>query len=100
MPVYLFKSVEDESKILEMYFSYADAPPIGSLIEDSGSSWMRIPSFQISDDVQNVVHKYPYVSSALPKNIGDCEKTKGGKPIIQSRAHERNICAKYGFVRE
>ena len=102
MPVYQFKSADDDTKILEKYFDVDNVPEIGSTIIDSGSSWIRILStdIQIGADVRNVVHKYPYVSSTLPKNIGDCEKTPRGKPIIKSQAHERDICAKYGFVRD
>ena len=36
---------------------------------------------------------YPYVSHSLPRNMKGCRHTPAGKPIIESKAHERNIMA-------
>lgn len=41
--------------------------------------------------------KYPYVSRRLPRNVfRNCRHTKDGKPIIESKAHEREIMAGAG----
>lgn len=54
----------------------------------------------IDADVKNVVHKYPYASNVLPRKLPGCEHDAKGKPIIQNRQHERNICARYGYERD
>ena len=70
-------------------------------VKHNGQTFKRIISVpQISADVKNVVHKYPYVSSALPKKLPGCEHTKDGKPIITSRQHERNIASQENCYRE
>jgi hypothetical protein len=48
--------------------------------------------------------KYPYVSNQLPRGMKGCRHTKVGKPIIESKTHERNIMAGGGngerFIRD
>lgn len=39
---------------------------------------------------------YPYVSHSLPRNMAGCKLNPAGKPIIESKAHERNIMAGAG----
>lgn len=44
--------------------------------------------------------KYPYCSSRLPRNLDGCKTNRVGKPIVQSKRHEREIAAKLGMARE
>lgn len=44
--------------------------------------------------------KYPYASSRLPRNMPGCRSDALGKPIIESKRHERELAARYGLARE
>jgi hypothetical protein len=57
-------------------------------------------SVQISADVANVVHKYPYASNVLPRRLAGCQCDQRGRPIIQNRQHEREVCASHSYTRE
>ncbi len=100
MPMYTFES--DDGERLNLSFPMSKAPRIGSTVRRKGKAFTRVVSggIQISADVANVVHGYPYVSNSLPRNLDGCEHTDKGKPIIQSREHERSIAARYDYTRE
>jgi len=102
VPTYLFENVDNESDVIEAdYPSMRDAPPIGTLVCKEGVWFRRVVSpSQVSAGVHAVVHQYPYTSSVLPKGLPGCRLDKKRKPIIRSRAHEREVCAQYGYERE
>lgn len=46
------------------------------------------------------IHKYPYISHRLPKNLVGCDHDRYGKPVIVSKSHEREIMARHGYRRD
>lgn len=63
MPEYQFETLAGE--LVERWFSMADAPEIGSVVEDV--DWgpiVRIPS---SSPRRAVIHSYEHVASSLPR---------------------------------
>lgn len=100
-PVYEFQNLDNEGDIMEKVYPMGQAPEIGELVYDRGAWYKRIVSqSHISADVKNVVHGYPYTSRALPKNLEGCSVNKRGQPIIKSRQHEKEVCARHGYIRE
>tara|TARA_Y100001937_G_scaffold128765_1_gene207748 strand:- start:3369 stop:3671 length:303 start_codon:yes stop_codon:yes gene_type:complete len=100
MPMYEF-SRESDGKIVELHYNMADAPPIGSVIEQDGERLTRIVSnSQISAAVEVVTHQYPYVSRSMPRNVPGCETNKHGQPIISSQRHEREVMNRLGLERD
>lgn len=99
MPIYEFQAT-DGTKV-ERFFSAKNAPDLGKTIRFGGKTYRRIMSTpQISADVKNVVHKYPYVSRSLPRHMPGAQHTKEGMPIIRSRQHEREVGAQQGLKRD
>lgn len=99
MPVYQFRAADGE--VIDKHYPAKLVPSIGIWIRHRGKRYQRIMSTpQISEDVKNVVHKYPYVSNALPRRIPGAEHTKDGKPIVMNRAHERSLASQHGYVRD
>jgi hypothetical protein len=97
--MYEFQLVGGAEKI-ERFFPMSQAPAIGKRIQHNGKTYMRIVSVaQIDADVANRARGYPYVSSALPRNLPGADHTADGKPIIRSRTHEKNVMAQHGLVR-
>jgi len=45
-------------------------------------------------------HKYPYVSRVLPKGLDGGKTDRYGSTVVLSPKHEREICAKHGYVRD
>ena len=100
MPMYEFKR-ESDGKIVEVFFNMANAPSIGSVIEEDGEKLTRIVSdSQISAAVEVVTHQYPYVSRSMPRNVPGCETNKHGQPIISSQRHEREVMDRLGLERD
>ena len=98
MPEYLFESRTGEQR--RHFFSMSDAPSIGTDVQIDGEHYTRLPETDVQVDVGAIRYKYPYVSQSLPKNLSGCETNKQGKPIIKSRAHEANVAAEHGYVRD
>lgn len=97
MPLYPF--INESGDVCELFFGMKDAPSIGSEVEQDGVKWIRIASDFTVDPGTNR-YQYPYVSSALPRNLKGCKTTKSGKPVIMSRRHERNIAAMHGYAKD
>ena len=99
MPMYEFVNNRNEEK--EFYFSMANAPEIGSIVEDEdGNEWRRVSSFQVDAGLDQVVHGYPYVSRSAPRNVAGAKCNKQGMPIITSRRHEREFSNRHNLVRD
>lgn len=98
MTYYEFVNVDDETQVRELAFRMGQAPRIGETIDHDGGRWRRIPGGTISAGVAAMVHGFPRVSRALPRNMPGCEKTKDGLPIIRSKQHERELKARHGLV--
>lgn len=44
--------------------------------------------------------KYPYVSNRLSSNVGGCQLTDKGRPVIESQSHEREVMARANMRRD
>jgi hypothetical protein len=101
--IYEFQEVGGSERI-ELVYSVSDRPAVGSIIKHKGKKYRRIISgVQVDAGVESKVHGYPYTSFSLPKNINDVPGIKHdnhGRPVIQSRSQERELCARYGLVRD
>jgi len=99
--IYEFQS--DDGEILERVFPMRRAPQLGLEILHNGKVFTR----RISAPKNGTAYdseKYPKVSSSLPVGCAGAEHVTGGrhdgKPIITSRRHEDELCARHGFTRE
>lgn len=98
MPVYPFRD-EATGRTVEVFFAMTDAPAIGSTVEHDGRRLTRLVSaFQVDPATNR--SQYPYVSNALPRRLPGCRTNRQGKPIIESRRHERNVMAQHGFEKD
>jgi len=93
MPLYDFEA--SDGSAVEIHFSMADAPPIGSTIERDGETLIRVPSATPTLPVWK-----PYISNRLPRNLEGVACTPAGKPIIDSQATERRVASMLGWERE
>jgi hypothetical protein len=99
MPMYQFENNRGEEN--EFYFSMAEAPDIGSVIEDEdGNEWTRVSSFQVDAGIETVVHGYPYVSRAAPRNSEGAKCNNLGMPLITSRRHEKEFSSRHNLTRD
>jgi hypothetical protein len=99
MPEYTFET--SDGKRTTGVYRMADAPRIGDTVTIAGEQCVRVPdSFQLDADIANVVHGYPYESNSLPRGLSGCAKSKRGKPIVQSRSHERELMARHNLRRD
>lgn len=97
MPLYLFER-EDGSHV-EAYYTMANAPSIGSVVEIDGESATRLASCHLPQpEAQRKFERYPYESNALPiytrPNGMELEFGSTGKPIILSKQHESEYAAR------
>jgi len=100
MATYTFQS-EATGKVVEKSFPMAEAPPIGSLIEIDGDMYRRLVDIpQLSADIENRTHGYPYVSKSLPRNMEGAKTNKQGQPIVTSRWHERELQSRHNLNRD
>jgi hypothetical protein len=98
VPSYAFID-ESTGKSCELVFAMKDAPPIGATVEVDGKRLVRVVSdFQVDPATNR--SQYPYVSSSLPRRLAGCKTNSQGKPIIESRRHERNVMAQHGYEKE
>ena len=99
MPIYLF--TDEDNNNVEHLMSSSDVPSIGEKRVIDGKECTRKPSFIIdSAGINRKTHKYPYVSRTLCRNSEGCETTKGGKPIITSQRHEREVAARHDMDKQ
>lgn len=94
-----YEFTDEHGNLVEVDLPMSQAPSIGTAITHEGRRLVRIPSAVQVDPASNR-SQYPYVSSALPRNLEGCRTTRGGKPIIESKRHERNIMAQHGFEKD
>lgn len=97
MPAYLF--ITDDGTCVERVFTMTAAPRIGESFSEHGRRYTRIPSPCSIDPGYNR-NMFPRVSDSLPRNLEGCPCDKLGRPIIRSKRHEREICARYGYVKD
>jgi hypothetical protein len=98
MPSYSFID-ESTGESCELVFAMKDAPSIGTTVEVDGKQFVRVVSdYQVDPGTNR--SQYPYVSSSLPRRLDGCKTDRQGKPIIESRRHERNVMAQHGYEKE
>ena len=94
-----YEFTDADGNIVEIEMSMRDAPSIGSIIERDGRRLTRIASAMQVDPGTNR-SQYPYVSNSLPRNLVGCKTTKLGKPIVESKRHEREVMARHGYEKD
>lgn len=99
MMIYEFTDIKT-GKIVEINLPMRDAPAIGSIIEHDGRRLARIPSVSVQVDPATNRSQYPYVSHALPRKLTGCKTDRRGRPIVESRRHEREIMARHGYEKD
>lgn len=88
-----------DGTIVERVFPMGKAPSIGATIRDEdGSELTRIAS-SAQVDGRPMDSMYPYVSHALSRNLRGCKTDRVGRPIIESKKHEREVMARHNLVR-
>jgi hypothetical protein len=98
MPSYSFID-ESTGESCELVFAMKDAPSIGTTVEVDGKQFVRVVSdYQVDPGTNR--SQYPYVSNSLPRRLDGCKTDRHGKPIIESRRHERNVMAQHGYEKE
>ena len=94
-----YEFTDTDGNIVEIEMSMRDAPSIGSIIERDGRLLTRIASAMQVDPGTNR-SQYPYVSNALPRRLEGCRSTPAGKPIVESKRHERELMARHGYEKD
>lgn len=98
MPSYSFID-ESTGESCELVFAMKDAPSIGTTVEVDGKQFVRVANdYQVDPGTNR--SQYPYVSNSLPRRLAGCKTDNKGKPIIESRRHERNVMAQHGYEKE
>jgi len=101
MPNYEYMA--DDGRIIEHYRLASDAHDVGEIaqIPDPDAPGQMVAATRILSLPQVRGENWkPYVSERLPRNLAGVPCTPSGKPIITSRAQERNIMAQHGYERE
>jgi len=94
-----YEFTDDDGNLIEIEMPMREAPSIGSIIERDGRRLTRIASAMQVDPGTNR-SQYPYVSNSLPRNLTGCKTTKLGKPIVESKRHEREVMARHGYEKD
>lgn len=95
----IYEFTDKSGNIVEITMTMACAPAIGTTITHEGKKLTRIASTSVQLDSGANRSQYPYVSTALPRNLAGC-KSVGGKPLVESKRHERNIMSQHGFEKD
>ena len=90
---------DPSGNVVEIDFPMREAPSIRDIILRDGVELVRVPSMVQVDPATNR-SQYPYVSQALPRNLAGCKTASGGKPIVASKRHEREIMARHGYQKD
>jgi hypothetical protein len=96
--IYEFQDLE--GNVVELHFSMKEVPSIGCIITRDGKELTRIASTTVQVDPATNRSQYPYVSQCLPRNLAGCKTFRNGKPIVESKRHEREIMARHGYVKD
>ncbi|MCC7407413.1 MAG: hypothetical protein IT442_05040 [Phycisphaeraceae bacterium] len=86
-----------DGAVVEKDFPMSQAPDLGQVVEIDGLPCVRIVS--VPAQVRGDPWK-PYVSHRLPRGIKGVRADAHGRPIIETRAQERNVAAALGYERE
>ena len=100
MPTYEYMT--DWGEIVEDFRPISRMVPVGKVTEVELADGVKVPATRIiasAPEGRGDPWK-PYVSSRLPRNLEGVPCTPSGKPIISTRAQERDIMSKFGYERE
>jgi len=95
-----YEFLDSDGNVVEISMLMRDAPSIGSIITHEGRTLTRIASTSVQVDPGANRSQYPYVSHALPRRLQGCKTDRKGKPIVESKRHEREIMARHGFEKD
>jgi len=95
----IYEFLDKDNNLVEISLSMRDAPSIGCTIEHEGRKLTRIASAVQVDPATNR-SQYPYLSHALPRKLDGCRTDHRGRPIIESKRHEREIMSRHGFEKD
>lgn len=103
MAVYQFQATD--GMIIEEEYPMAGPkhPKMGKRIVRNGKTYKRILSTGISIDDAGIAMDnigYPRVSRAMKKGLSGAEHDKDGRPIIESKRHEKSMCERHGYMCE
>lgn len=96
----LYEFIDEDDNVVEINLPMRDAPSIGSIIQHDGRTLTRIPSVSVQVDPATNRSQYPYLSHALPRKLDGCRTDHRGRPIVESKRHEREIMARHGFEKD
>lgn len=98
----IYEFMTDDGRIVEQVMPASQAPDIGQVCDVGLPDGSTVKATRIISTPAAVAgdHWKPYVSMRLPRNLPGVPCTPSGKPIISTRAQERNIMARYGYERE
>ncbi len=96
-----YEFMTNSGEVIEAEYPMSSVPDIGTIVmvptPDGTIFATRIFSNPASVRVDDWK---PYASSRLPRHLKGVPCTPNGKPIVSSRAQERNIMAEFGYDRE
>lgn len=98
----IYEFMDDNGRIIEHQMPMSEAPDLGQVVEVDDPDGGKIMATRILSNPGAVRgdNWKPYISMRLPRNLQGVPCTPSGKPIVTSRAQEREICAKFGYERE
>ncbi len=101
MATYQFQA--EDGEIVEREIPMKDAPDFGTIVTVDGKDYARIISERIC--VADAMIKmdnigFPRPSRSMGKWTPGCDHDKDGRPIIESKRHEKGLCERHGYVAE
>lgn len=93
MPQYLFQSLDDESVHTDIFFTFKDAPKIGTVISYEGKQWKRRPTLP---QAASCTQLSPYDSKAFVEKTGQMKGTWGQMEELSAELSEKRAAANGG----
>jgi hypothetical protein len=87
MPVYLFESVNKEGLYTDIFFTFKDAPRIGTIIEHEGKKWRRIPTLPYTASDTQAID--PFDNKAFINKTGKMKGTWGDMEKLSGELSEK-----------
>lgn len=99
MPEYEFQ--RGDGSIVTKFFGMTEAVPVlGEVVEIDGVACRRVFATRLRIQGNPVKGRYPYEAHSINRKASGIRSwSKRGVPIIESRAHERNVCAMNDLVK-
>lgn len=103
MALYQFQANDGEIIEKECPMKGPKHPKKGKRIVRKGKTFKRILSTGITVDSEGIRMDnigYPRASRSMKKWLPGANHDKAGRPIIESKRHERSMCDRHGYIRE